>query len=893
MSQPQAPTHLRVNDVVNPVGTSVRPYFGWLVNDSRPNQTQTYYQLLVASGRACLDADVGDIWDSGKVVSSRQNHVAYDGELLLSSNRLYWWKVRTWDKDGQAGPYSEPGIFTTGLLANEEWAGALWIRRESSEADDVTYYRKAVILPSGRIERATLFITAVHKYELFINGHRVGQGPSYHYPQYQYYNAYDVTAHLTPAATNLFAVLTHWFGAGQGRPASARGLLLKTVVAYAGGHRLIVGSDQSWQQRRAAGYVSGQPQRNDEGVGFVEKIDARQLIPDWYAPSYDAGDWQPAVAIGPQPTPPWTGKLHPDLSRIVEQAISPAAISDQGAGRYLVDLGQIYAGRPQITFSGGVPGAVIAMEGGYVLTAGGTVDSAHNQNTDMRYFAIANGREFNFLPQEYLGMRYFQVDNAPMPITTSNFRFISRHATLDGRRSTFTSSHPTLNQVWEMMKYSLTLGAQEQFLDTPTREKGGFLVDSMNESLAAMVVFGERVLTHKTLQEFLHSMDHYWSSAGDWGRMNAVYPNGDGARDIPDFTQAYPVWLWEYYMHSGDKEFLHDNYAQLKSIADYVNRHRDSATGLVHWLTGGSGSYQHGIVDWPPSMRYGYDMTAVARTVVNAYAYADYDIVARIAAELGETAAQEAYRARADALKAAINQRLLNRQGVYVDGLKADGAQSAHVSQPANTLPLALAITPPDKQATILERIKAMKMRSGMVTVYWLIRALGEMDAGEHLIDLYTQATWDGWAKNVAYGATSTWESWDADSGGGLSLSHPWGAVGLVGMQQYILGVKPLAPQYERVQIKPLSFGARLASASGQAPTDRGDILVSWERQDGRFSMRVTLPANVQARVCVPRGNGPGTAVLVDGIATRGRADGRYLVIEDVGSGTYTFERQG
>lgn len=39
-------------------------------------------------------------------------------------------------------------------------------------------------------------------------------------------------------------------------------------------------------------------------------------------------------------------------------------------------------------------------------------------------------------------------------------------------------------------------------------------------------------------------------------------------------------------------------------------------------------------------MRYGYDMTAVSRTVINAYAYADYDIIAKIAAVLGETAVQ-------------------------------------------------------------------------------------------------------------------------------------------------------------------------------------------------------------------------------------------------------------
>ncbi|HEX6387629.1 MAG TPA: family 78 glycoside hydrolase catalytic domain, partial [Anaerolineae bacterium] len=704
MPHPHAPTHLRVNDLVNPVGTPGRPYFGWIVNDSRPNQVQTRYQILVASSPAHLADRTGGVWDSGEVASSRQNHVVYNGEIRLRSNTRYFWTVRTWDREGQTSPYAEPGAFTVGLLANDDWAGAQWIKGDANDPDGVTYYRKSVTLPPGRIRRATLFITAVHKYEVAINGRLIGKGPSYHYPQYQYYNAYDVAGYLTPGASNVFAVLTHWFGGGQGRPASARGLLMKALVEYADGRHVIVATDQSWKQRRAACWIAGQPQRNDEGVGTVEKIDGRSVLPEWQAPFYDDGSWPAAIEIGPQPTPPWTGDLYPDLSRIVERTISPAAITDLGGGQYVVDLGKVYAGRPQITFAGGAPSTVIAMEGGYTLSADGTIDRAHNQDTDMRYVAIANGGDFTFLPQEYLGMRYFQVDNAPTAITAENFVFITRHAVLEGDRSTFTSSHLTLNQVWDMMKHSLFLGAQEQFLDTPTREKGGFLLDSMNESLAAIAAFGERVLTRKTLQEFLHSMDHYWSGEGDRGRMNAVYPNGDGARDIPDFTQAYLVWVWEYYLHSGDRQFLSDNYARLKSIADYVDRHQDGATGLIHRLTGGGlGAYQYGIVDWPPAMRYGYDMAAVARTVINAYAYADYDIVARIAAELGKTADKEAYRALAEAMKVAINRRLINAQGVYVDGLNDDSRQSAHVSQQANAFPLALGIAPADKQASVLE----------------------------------------------------------------------------------------------------------------------------------------------------------------------------------------------
>ncbi len=328
-------------------------------------------------------------------------------------------------------------------------------------------------------------------------------------------------------------------------------------------------------------------------------------------------------------------------------------------------------------------------------------------------------------------MRYLQIEGSPMPITPDTFAFIVRHAPLDDACSTFASSHPTLDAVWSLMKHSLTLGAQEQFLDTPTREKGGFLLDSVNQSLAAMAVFGERVLTRKTLHEFLDSMEQHWSDPADWGRINAVYPNGDGARDIPDFTQAYLVWVWWYYLYTGDIGFLQAHYPRLRAVADYVERHRRGSTGLIHELTGGSGPYMHGIIDWPPSMRYGYDMRTEARTVINAHAFADFDIIARIAAELGHLEDERYYRALADSLQAAINQHLLNADGVYSDGLLADGTPSAHLSQQANALPLALGIVPTAHRASVLAHIQALGMRSGMVTVMWLIRALGEAGAGE------------------------------------------------------------------------------------------------------------------------------------------------------------------
>jgi alpha-L-rhamnosidase len=277
--------------------------------------------------------------------------------------------------------------------------------------------------------------------------------------------------------------------------------------------------------------------------------------------------------------------------------------------------------------------------------------------------------------------------------------------------------------------------------------------------------------------------------------------------------------------------------------------------------------------------------------VINTLAYADYDIVSKIAAELGNAHDCDLYRARAQALRSAMNARLMNAQEIYVDGLDASGAQSAHVSQHANMLPLALGIVPAEKRAGVMRHVKALRMGVGMVTVRWLIQALGEMDEGEHLIDLYTQGAWDGWAGAIAKGATCAWESWDADSGGNLSQSHPWGAVGLCGIQQYILGVKPLAPQFEKVQVKPLSFGAKLTRASGKLPTDRGDIAVSWEWSDSGFRMTVTLPPNVQAKVYVPKADASAAPVKVDGANVTGVAEGNTLSVDNIGSGTHSFER--
>jgi alpha-L-rhamnosidase len=870
---------------VDPVGTDEKPFFGWYVNDRDDNEVQTAYQILVASSKKLLDKNIGDLWNSGKTKSSRQNHVEFGGKALLAATR-YFWKARTWDKDEQVGPFSKPNTFDVGLLKASDWNGAKWIKRTSVEKDQFTYFRKSFFLTSKKVIRATAYISVWHNYELYLNGTLIGKGQAYHYPQYSYYNAYDVTSTLKKKGENLVACLAHWYGGGQGRVAGVPGFLMKTVVEYSDGSRQIIGTDASWKQIRVDAWLDGQPTRNGEGVGYVDRIDAGKIIPNWCSPDLNDSLWHPAVEIGAPPVAPWIGELQPDLTRLIEKEITPVSVKDLGNGTYVINLGKVYAGVPKITFSGGQAGDVINMRGSFTLENDGTASLRQTQSTNMSYYFILNGNTAVFQPFVYFGMRYFQVDNAPCPLTAENVKFVTRHYELDPSRSDFESSDSMLNQVWDLMKHTLLLGEQEQYLDTPTREKGAFLGDGFAQGVSDMTTMGDRAFNLRVLLEFLDSQDQYWPD----GRMNAVYPNVDRKRDIPDFTQFYPIWAWDYYQQSGDVQFIRENYQKIRKIAEYDYTYRNDSTGLIKDLAGGAGGYTHGIIDWPPSMRYGYDIETASRTVINSYAYGDFDVLSKMAEVVGNDADQVLYRDRAEKLRQAINRYFINADHTYIDGLYADQTASKHVSQHANMLPLALGIVPAECMDSVVKAVKDRKMSVGMVTVRWLPEALGQADEGKHLLELYTNPNWDGWAQTLAKGGTATWEAWDSDVRA-ESMSHPWGTSGLLGIQQYILGIKLLEPQAELIQIKPLDFGTALNRVKGRLPSDRGDISVEWTRTESQFTLNVILPDNMKANVWVPKGSSVTSEVMVDGKPVTGKILDNYLLVETAGSGTHRFER--
>ncbi len=129
------PVDLRCEYRTNPLGVDTpAPRLSWKLEAANPGARglgQFAYQVLVASSEALLMRHQGDLWDSGKVNADRSTQVPYGGKPL-SSGEVVWWKVRVWDNDANASPWSESARWSMGLLAESDWK-AKWIGLEGGE----------------------------------------------------------------------------------------------------------------------------------------------------------------------------------------------------------------------------------------------------------------------------------------------------------------------------------------------------------------------------------------------------------------------------------------------------------------------------------------------------------------------------------------------------------------------------------------------------------------------------------------------------------------------------------------------------------------------------------------------------------------------------------------
>jgi alpha-L-rhamnosidase len=501
------------------------------------------------------------------------------------------------------------------------------------------------------------------------------------------------------------------------------------------------------------------------------------------------------------------------------------------------------------------------------------------------YDERAGSQEYR--PFGYLGYRYLEVDGAGAHLTAADVVSYTRHASMpDENAASFKSSNPAVDAVWKLARHSALYSSQEQFISTPTREKGSFM-DPFDSSVT-MAAFDDRAMTFEALRDFARSQQRYWPD----GRVNVVYPTGEGKRDIPDSTEQFVQWVWKTYETTGDVDQLASLYPVVKNISDYIDRAIDPKTGLVTNLPGGGSDYLYGLVDWPPQSRYGYDMATAARTTENILAVDDFRDVADLARALGRPRDEvNAQLTRAQNLTRAILTRLRRRDGVLVDGLEANGTPSRHASQLANAYAVALRITPPPDMSAVGAYVVHLGNKTGVSTFSNLLVALHDAGRDQALVKAITDPSRPGYAQILKEGATFTWEAWNARQTGD-SESHGFGSTVLTVLQDDVLGVSVSAPGAARIDVRIPALVPM--HVTGVYVTQRGRVPISWSRSTPtQFSLDVTIPANVVATVHLPTSSlrkvRDGKDAITNDPGVTAIRTGPGEVVLTIGSGHYQF----
>ncbi len=107
------------------------------------------------------------------------------------------------------------------------------------------------------------------------------------------------------------------------------------------------------------------------------------------------------------------------------------------------------------------------------------------------------------------------------------------------------------------------------------------------------------------------------------------------------------------------------------------------------------------------------------------------------------------------------------------------------------------------------------------------------------------------WGKQIQAGATTFWEMFHENEPRlTRSHCHGWSAAPVVFLTQYILGIRPLTPGYTQTLIAPPPDC--LPFAEGTVPTPHGPISCYWTDDKDRFTLRLSLPQNITARIELP-----------------------------------------
>lgn len=928
-------TYLRTEQLMNPMGIDTRqPRLSWCIVSDAQNVMQTGYRILVASSPEKLQQNEGDLWDSGNVVSDASQWIAYRGKPLKSNDRCYWKVKVTTNQDKAAVKgetlWSEPASWSMGLLTESNWRGQ-WIGLDRAAPGDsetqwsrlaARYLRKEFTLAKP-VKRATVHLSGLGLYELFINGERIGDqvlapAPT-DYRKTVFYNTFDVTERMLPAEKVVIGVTL-----GNGRFYTMRQnykpykiptfgypkLRLNLIVEYTDGHTETIVTDTSWKLT-----TEGPIRSNNEYDG--EEYDARRELTGWTLPGYQDADWMPAQRVS-IPDGTLCAQMMPHMKvtqtlPVVKVTRLPSAHDPQKLGknaqkitpmragkhpRYILDLGQNLAGWMRFKIKGAA-GDTIRLRYAETIDNDGDLYVENLRDSRSAGLYVVSGREAKgatWAPRfVYHGFRYVEVsgypDLQPEDFTAEVVEDDVEHT------GTLTTSNTTLNTVLRNASWGIRSNYKGMPVDCPQRnERQPWLGDHAMGAWGESYLFNAAPLYAKWMNDICDAQ------------------RTDGC--IPDVAPAF----WNYYSDNvtwpatlliatdmlytqyGNTATIERNYPAMKR---WVNHLRDEYLGADLILN----RDKYG--DWcvPPERADLIHSQDPARKtdgalIATAYYLKVLQLMHRFASIQGLTAEADEWGALERSMKAAFNNRFLQvKPGTsLVPGhvLFPDSVHYGNNTVTANILPLAFGLVPREHIDAVVGNVVATiittnkgHISTGVIGTQWLLRELTRKGHAPVAYLLATNQTYPSWGYMAASGATTIWELWNGDtaikwmnSGNHVMLLGDllsWCYESLAGIRS---GRLPHQVGFRHLILKPAFSIQEASHVDASYITPYGKVVSRWTKSPMHLDWEVEIPANSTAEVHLPDGKveriGSGKYRYSVAIPTRGAGQsGSNAILSD------------
>ncbi|MHC5534579.1 glycoside hydrolase family 78 protein [Priestia megaterium] len=886
---------------------TLNPRFSWILDSAERSQIQTAYQIHVASNYEDLMQGNPDIWDSGKVETDKSIHVVYKGKKLISDKK-YFWKVRVWDKNNNVSSWSYAANWSMGLLNKNEWEGK-WIgsqaktyKKENWINQNLmpsSFFRKEFFV-SKSIESATIYITALGLYELYINNQRVGD--AYFAPGWTDYNkrvqyqTYDVTSLLQDGENAIGSILgTGWYAGHVGMLGKCvygeHPLILAQLnITYKDGSGESIVTDDTWKT------TTGPILYSD--IIHGEYYDARLESSNWSMPHYDDLLWDKPL-IQEDYAGEIVSQFDPPVR--VTQNMIPIITSKSSEESTIFDMGQNMIGWAKLKVKG-TKGTKIILRYAEMLEEDGSLYMENMRGATPVDIYILKGEGLEeYEPHfTYHGFRYVEVicEN-PKEVSSMNVQGRVVHSDTP-ETGNFTTSNKMVNQLYNNIKW----GQRGNFLSIPTDcpqrdERLGWTAD-------AQIFIRTASFNMDVSKFFTKYSDDLVDAQLRSGAFPDVVPDSGwinfkrqryekGETILSDVIHPIENWLtdgnagwgdagviipWTMYLVYGDTRIL--------------TKHYESMSKWIDYLVNNSSSYLR-----PEDTIYGDWLSIGADTPkdVLATAYFAYSVslMTKIAGVLNKKTAEKEYKKLFNNIKQAFNTAYVSSDG----RIKGD-------TQTVYVLALNMGLVSGEQKLLaskyLVENIhkKGGHLSTGFLGVGYLLPTLTDNGYIDVAYNLLNKETFPSWLYSVRHGATTIWERWDGwtdhkgfQSAEMNSFNHY--SLGSVGewMYRYVAGIDCISdyPGYKKIKIQPHPGGG-LTFAKGEFESVHGKIYSEWSIKDDRFVLKVRIPVNTTAIIYVP-----GEVERIDNITANllSSVDIQLWKVENgfslykVGSGEYEF----